>query len=278
MNEALEAKCEQLKTLINEADAIVVGAGAGLSTAAGHTYSGPRFRSVFADFEDKYGFHDCYAGGFYPYSTSEEFWAFWSRNIMLNRYSGPTELYKQLLNALEGKDFFVITTNVDHQFQLAGFPKEKLYYTQGDYGLLQCSKPCCQKTYDNEDLIKRMVEQQQDMRVPSDLLPKCPHCGAPMTTNLRADDKFVQDEGWYAAANRYYDYLQSCEGKKVLYLELGVGFNTPGIIKYDFWRRTYANENATYACVNMGEAYAPQEIEDSSLCINADLAQVITAL
>lgn len=274
----LEAQIDRLGELIEDADAIVVGAGAGLSSAAGHDYTGERFRSIFADFEEKYGFHDCYSGGFHPYETLEEFWAFWSRNIMLNRYSGATDLYKQLHDLLADRNFFVITTNVDHQFQLAGFPKDRLYYTQGDYGLLQCSKPCCQKTYDNEDLMRQMVALQRDMRVPSELVPQCPRCGAPMTTNLRCDSAFVQDKGWYAAAARYRRFLKSCKGKRTLFLELGVGFNTPGIIKYPFMQMTYQNPHATYAVVNKGEAIAAKEIASRALLIDADIAQVVGQL
>lgn len=274
----LKAQIDRLGDLIVGADAIVVGAGAGLSSAAGHDYTGERFRSTFADFEEKYGFHDCYSGGFHPYETLEEFWAFWSRNIMLNRYSGATDLYKQLHDLLAGRNFFVITTNVDHQFQLAGFPKDRLYYTQGDYGLLQCSKPCCQKTYDNEDLMRQMVALQRDMRVPSELVPQCPRCGAPMTTNLRCDDTFVQDEGWYAAAARYRRFLESCKGKRTLFLELGVGFNTPGIIKYSFMQMTYQNPHATYAVVNKREAIAVKEIASRALLIDADIARVVGQL
>lgn len=274
----LKAQIDRLGDLIVGADAIVVGAGAGLSSAAGHDYTGERFRSTFADFEEKYGFHDCYSGGFHPYETLEEFWAFWSRNIMLNRYSGATDLYKQLHDLLADRNFFVITTNVDHQFQLAGFPKDRLYYTQGDYGLLQCSKPCCQKTYDNEDLMRQMVALQRDMRVPSELVPQCPRCGAPMTTNLRCDDTFVQDEGWYAAAARYRRFLESCKGKRTLFLELGVGFNTPGIIKYSFMQMTYQNPHATYAVVNKREAIAVKEIASRALLIDADIARVVGQL
>lgn len=274
----LEAQIDRLGELIEDADAIVVGAGAGLSSAAGHDYTGERFRSIFADFEEKYGFHDCYSGGFHPYETLEEFWAFWSRNIMLNRYSGATDLYKQLHDVLADRNFFVITTNVDHQFQLAGFPKDRLYYTQGDYGLLQCSKPCCQKTYDNEDLMRQMVALQRDMRVPSELVPQCPRCGAPMTTNLRCDSAFVQDKGWYAAAARYRRFLKSCKGKRTLFLELGVGFNTPGIIKYPFMQMTCQNPHATYTVVNKGEAIAAKEIASRALLIDADIAQVVGQL
>ena len=270
---------ERLRGAVDAADVVVVGAGAGLSTAAGLTYAGERFERHFGDFIEKYGFRDMYSAGFFPFPTPEEQWAYWSRHIWCNRYvDPPKDTYAKLLNLLDGKDFFVITTNVDHQFQKAGFPKERLFYTQGDYGLWQCSVPCHDKTYDNYDVVKRMVEGQRDMRVPSELVPYCPVCGKPMAMNLRADDTFVEDEGWRAAAGRYRVFLEANQDGKVLYLELGVGANTPVIIKYPFWRYTNANPQATYACVNYGEAYAHQSIADRSILIDADIDQVLEDL
>lgn len=270
---------EQLRAAIEEADAVVVGAGAGLSTSAGFTYAGERFERLFGDFIAKYGFRDMYSAGFYPFPTPEERWAFWSRFIWCNRYEdAPKDSYAKLLRVLSDKDFFVITTNVDHQFQKAGFPKDRLFYTQGDYGLWQCSKPCHTKTYDNYETVKRMVEEQRDMRVPSELVPHCPVCGRPMSMNLRADGTFVEDDGWHAAAARYLEFLQAHQTGKVLYLELGVGANTPAIIKYPFWRYTYDNPEATYACVNFGEACAAVEIRDRSITIDADIDEVLGAL
>ena len=262
----------RLRTAVDEADAIVVGAGAGLSTAAGFTYAGERFERLFPDFIERYGFRDMYSAGFYRFPTPEEQWAFWSRHIWRNRYEpAPKDTYAKLLQLLDGKDFFVITTNVDHQFQLAGFPKSRLFYTQGDYGLWQCSEPCHEKTYDNYDTVKAMVEQQRDMRVPSELVPHCPVCGKPMSMNLRADETFVEDDGWYEAQERYHRFLERHKGLRVLYLELGVGGNTPGIIKYPFWRYTYDNPNATFACLNYGQAMAAREILDRSILIDADI-------
>lgn len=275
----LNAQIKKLANTIKTADAIVIGAGAGLSASAGFTYSGERFRKYFADFGDKYGFHNMYSGGFYPYETPEEHWAYWSRYIYINRYmDAPEPVYQELLDTVKDKDYFVITSNVDHCFQKAGFDKKKLFYTQGDYGLLQCSVPCCNKTFDNEDIIRQMMEQQKDMRIPSALLPVCPHCGKPLTTNLRADDKFVQDDGWYMAAERYNNFLRTRENTRILYLELGVGSNTPVIIKYPFWNMTSRNKNATYACINYGEAICPKEINHQSICINSDIREIIKAL
>ena len=269
----------RLRAALGEADAVVVGAGAGLSTAAGFTYAGERFERLFADFIERYGFTDMYTAGFYHFPTPEEQWAFWSRHIWCNRYQpAPKNTYAKLLRLLDGKDFFVITTNVDHQFQKAGFPKERLFYTQGDYGLWQCSEPCHQKTYDNYETVKAMVEQQRDLRVPSELMPHCPACGKPMSMNLRADNTFVEDAGWHAAAERYTTYLRAHQSGKVLYLELGVGGNTPGIIKYPFLRYTYDNPQATYACLNFGEAVTAREIQDRSILIDADIDAVLSDL
>ena len=271
-----KAKIEILREWLNTAEAIVIGAGAGLSTAAGFTYGGERFRRYFADFADKYGFRDMYSGGFYPFPSEEIKWAYWSRFINLNRYSCEVgQAYKTLLELVKGRDYFVLTTNVDHQFQKAGFDKQRLFYTQGDYGLWQCGKPCHQKTYDNEETVRKMVKEQRRMLVPSELVPHCPVCGRPMTMNLRSDDTFVEDEGWHQAAGRYEEFLRRHEGMKLLFLELGVGGNTPGIIKYPFWRMTYQNPEAVYACVNYGEAFAPREIADRSICIDEDIGGVL---
>ena len=267
---------EKLKEKFHTADAVVVGAGAGLSAAAGFTYSGERFEKYFSDFRKKYGFEDMYSGGFYPFATPEEHWAYWSRYIFINRYQDtPKPVYENLLKLVADKDYFVITTNVDHCFQKAGFDKKRLFYTQGDYGLFQCSEPCCQETFDNEDVIREMAEQQKDMKIPTELLPVCPHCGKPLTMNLRSDDKFVEDEGWHRAAERYEDFLRTRAGQKILFLELGVGYNTPVIIKYPFWQMTVKNPNAIYACISQGQAICPAEIRHKSICINDDISNTI---
>ena len=270
---------QRLKTALDEADALVIGAGAGLSTSAGFTYDGERFRKYFADFEAKYGFHDMYSGGFYPYATPEEHWAYWSRYILINRYTdAPKPVYENLLRLVRDKDYFVITTNVDHCFQKAGFDKKRLFYTQGDYGLFQCSEPCCRETWDNEAVIRQMVAKQKDMKIPSALVPRCPHCGKPLTMNLRADGSFVEDEGWHEAAGRYANFLRTREGQKILFLELGVGYNTPVIIKYPFWQMTAKNPRATYACINRGEAFCPAEIADRAVCIDGDIGDILARI
>ena len=270
---------KRLKEALDAADVVVIGAGAGLSTSAGFVYTGERFKKHFSDFEAKYGFHDMYSGAFCNYETPEEHWAYWSRFITVNRYVDPPKpIYQKLLVLVKDKDYFIITTNVDHCFQKAGFDKERLFYTQGDYGLFQCSEPCCQETFNNADIIGKMMERQKDMRIPSELLPVCPHCGKPLTMNLRSDDKFVEDKGWHKAAERYENFLRTREGQHTLFLELGVGYNTPVIIKYPFWRLTAENPKATYACINYGEAVCPREIQKQCICIDGDIGEALLQL
>ena len=270
---------ERLKAALQDCDAVVIGAGAGLSTSAGFVYTGERFEQHFSDFAQKYGIQDMYSGGFYPFPTQEEFWAYWSRYIFINRYQdAPKPVYEDLLKLIQDKDYFVITTNVDHCFQKAGFDKKRLFYTQGDYGLFQCSEPCCQETFDNETVIREMFKRQKDMKIPTELLPFCPRCGKPLTMNLRSDNKFVEDEGCHRAAERYENFLHTREGGKILFLELGVGYNTPVIIKYPFWQMTARNPNATYICINQGQAVCPQKIEKRSICMDADIGQVLQSL
>lgn len=269
-------KIGRIKRELNGADAVLIGAGSGLSASAGLTYSGQRFFRYFADFHAKYGITDIYSGGFYPFGTLEEYWAWWSRHIYYNRYEQPPlTVYENLLSLVKDKNYFVITTNVDHCFQKAGFDKKRLFYTQGDYGLFQCSAACHRKTYDNEESVRNMVEAQKDMKIPSEMIPYCPVCGRPMTTNLRSDDKFVQDEGWEEAYRRYRRFLADYGKKRLLLLELGVGANTPVIIKYPFWRIAMNNRQATYVCVNAGEAFAPEEISRQSVCVDGDIGTVL---
>ena len=270
---------QKLFNALQSADAVVVGAGAGLSTAAGFTYAGERFQKHFADFIEKYGFTDMYTAGFYNFPTQEEFWAYWSRHIYFNRYvPAPKPVYDNLLKLVKGKDYFVITTNVDHQFQKAGFDKQRLFYTQGDYGLFQCATPCHQKTYDNEEVITRMVAEQEDMHIPSELVPKCPVCGGKMVPNLRSDSTFVEDEGWHKAAQCYLDFVNGHPKGKVLYWDLGIGANTPTIIKLPFMQMTYKNPEATYATINLGEAFTVEQIKDRSIVIDGDIGEELMKL
>ena len=287
----------KLREALKRADAVIIGAGAGLSTSAGFAYAGERFERYFRDFADKYRFSDMYSGGFYVMRLPpEEQWGFWSRNIYVNRYMDPPKpVYERLLALVRDRDYFVLTTNVDHCFQKAGFDKRRLFYTQGDYGLWQCSEPCHDATYDNAETVRRMVEAQgfviaedgtlklpegvtPKMAVPSELVPRCPRCGKPMSMNLRADDCFVEDEGWRRASERYADFLRRHRNGKVLFLETAVGWNTPGIVKYSFWRMVNEWPDATYACLNYGEAYAPEEIAQKSICINGDVGDILNRL
>lgn len=273
------ANLTRLKTALTDADAIVVGAGAGFSTSAGLQYGGERFLKYFADFGEKYGFSDMYSGAFYPFPTLEEKWAYFSRMIDANRYNEPVgKPYEDLLSLLQDRDYFVITTNADHKFLLAGFDKQRLFYVQGDYGLWQCSVPCRQEVVENKAQVKQMVQGQKDMKIPSELIPYCQHCGEPMTMNLRADDRFVQPEGWYNASRRYADFLAANETRRVLYLELGIGNNTPAIIKYPFWRFTTMNPQATYACLNKDNIDFPAEIAERALGIQGDIGEVFVAM
>jgi NAD-dependent SIR2 family protein deacetylase len=270
---------EKLRKALHKADAVVVGAGAGLSTAAGFTYSGERFQQHFADFINKYGFTDMYSAGFYPFPTEEEKWAYWSRHIYYNRYlPAPKPVYDNLLKLLKDKDYFVITTNVDHQFQKAGFDKQRLFYTQGDYGLFQCATPCHQKTYDNEEVVRRMIAEQMDLRIPSELVPKCPVCGGRMEVNLRSDETFVEDEGWHAASERYADFIRRHLHDNILFLDLGSGGNTPIVFKIPFIKWTMQNPNAIYATVNLGEAFTVDQIKERSIVIDADINDVLNSL
>ncbi len=291
-----DAEVKRLKKALDAADAIVVGAGAGLSTSAGLTYSGARFEKYFFDFAAKYGIADMYSGGFYPFPFAEERWAWWARHIYYNRYVDPPKpVYKDLLGLLKGREYFVITTNVDHQFRRAGLSKERLFYTQGDYGLFQSTDPKNRKTYDNERWVMKAMEAQGfvrdendvfevpadrriSMRIPSELIPKCPDDGSDMTMNLRADDSFLEDEGWHEASANYADFLRNHELGRVLYMEAGVGANTPVIIKFPFWAMTAENPDAVYACLNYKETYAPKRIASQSILIDGDIGEVLAEI
>lgn len=270
---------EMLREAIDNADAILIGAGAGISTSAGLAYTGERFQKNFAAFIAKYHFADMYSATFHPYNTLEEYWGYMSRHIHLNRYAAPIgKPHQKLLHMVKDKDYFIITTNVDHQFQKVGFDKHKLFYTQGDYGLWQCATPCHEQTYDNQKTVMKMLEEQKDLRIPTQLIPHCPKCGKPMTMNLRCDQTFVQDEGWHKAAMRYEDFIRRHLTVKMLYLELGVGGNTPSIIKYPFWQMTARNPDAMYACINLEESICPKEIQKQAICIGEDIAKVLESL
>ncbi len=269
----------KIKSCIKSADAIVIGAGAGLSASAGLMYTGKRFTKNFPDFIKKYNLPDMYSAAFHNYESEEEFWAYFSRHIFLNRYEeAQNDTYKTLLSLVNDKNYFVITTNVDHMFQKNGFNKERLFYTQGDYGLFQCSVPCHDKTYDNKELIIKMLNEQKDMKIPSELIPLCPVCGKEMTTNLRKDNAFVEDDGWHKAMHRYENFMHENMNKNIVFLDLGIGYNTPSIIKYPFWQMTYNNKLATYACINLNDCYTPKDIMPQSILIESDIKKAINDL
>ena len=286
----------RLKEELKTTDAVVIGAGAGLSTAAGLTYSGERFEKYFFDFIERFGITDMYSGGFYPFPDSETRWAWWARHIYFNRYINPPKpVYANLLALVKDRDYFVITTNVDHQFRRAGFDKSRLFYTQGDYGLFQDAQGRGGRTWDNEDWTMLAMEAQGfvrdedgdfqlpedrklSMRLPHELIPVDPKTGRAAAMNLRADDSFVEDAGWHAASANYAAFLKAHESAHMLFLEMGVGGNTPVIIKYPFWVMTAENPKAVYACLNHSAAVCPSLIEDRSICIDGDTGEVLEKL
>ncbi|CAH0435562.1 Sir2 silent information regulator family NAD-dependent deacetylase [Clostridium neonatale] len=273
--ESYGEKISKVAELINKADAIVIGAGSGMSTSAGLTYDGDRFEKLFPEYIKKYGMRDMYSAGFYLFNTQEEKWAYWSRHIYYNRYNvSPGKPYVDLLNMVRDKNYFVITTNVDSQFMISGFQKEKIFAAQGDYGYFQCANACHKKLYYNESIIRKMIEKQIECRIPTELVPKCPVCGGEMEVNLRCDEYFVEDENWNIACERYQKFLNLNSNKNIVFIELGTGMNTPGIIKYPFWKMTKSLPNAYYICINLNEAYAPDEIKERSVCIYGDIAKV----
>ncbi len=270
---------ERLRSAFEKADAVIVGSGSGLSASAGYDFGGERLKRHFSDFVEKYGMTDMYTGCFADFESNEERWAYWSRWAWINRYEPiPKDTHKKLLELLSPKDYFVLTTNIDHTFQRADFPKEKLCYTQGDFGLFQCSKPCHNATYDNYEILKKMVVKEQNMRIPPELIPHCPKCGREMDFNLFWDDTFVRDEGWHTAHDRYEEYLSQHTSDNVLYLELGVGFNSPGVIKFPFWNMAAQNPHAVFASVNLTSPCYPAALKERSIVISADIDSVICDL
>ncbi len=272
-------KFPELMEKIHTADAILMGAGAGLSTSAGLHYSGTRFQTLMPDYIKKYSFTDMYSAAFYPHNSSEAFWGYFSKHIYYNRYHQDwNDCYALLFSLIQDKNYFILSTNADHGFVQHGFDKKRLWYMQGNYGLFQCSLPCQQKTYDNEEEIHAMVSQQKDFKIPTELIPHCPDCGREMTTNLRKDSNFVQDSGWEEGLQRYQDFLNGYKDKKTLFLELGVGYNTPAIIKYPFWQMCHENPQSTYACLNLDDVRCPNEIASRSLCIQGDIRNTLKKL
>lgn len=268
-------RLDKAKKAIDEADYIIIGAGAGLSTAAGIDYTGERFEKYFKDFIEEYGFTDMYSSGFYPFESQEEKWAYWARHVFANRYDvGKTSVYQKLLKLVEDKEYFVLTTNVEHQFWINGFDDERIFATQGDYGLLQCEKACHDRLYPNKEQVFEWVEKTENFRIPSDLVPKCPVCGGNMDLNLRKDSYFVEDAKWHEMNKNYYDFLDNIDGKFV-FLEIGVGFNTPGIIRYPFEQMTYNNSEATLIRLNLDYPQAIPENKDNTISFDENVEEIL---
>ena len=272
--EPYEEQIRSAARYLQEADYVLIGAGAGLSTAAGLTYSGKRFQDNFKEFIEKYGMQDMYSAGFYPFGTEEERWAYWCRHSYVNRIEPPAmPLYEQLFAMVKDKDYFVLTTNVDHQFQKAGFQNERIFATQGDYGRIQCMKGCHPKTYDAVSMFTQMNQAQKDCKISSYMVPRCPVCGGPMAMNLRCDQYFVEDEAWTQAAENYGRYLKQLKKGNVLLLELGVGFNTPSIIRFPFEKLVRENKNVNLVRLNLDEAVIPESFGKRGIGINRDLCE-----
>lgn len=275
MKESLQNRIDKLHSLIQAAECVIVGGGSGLSSAAGLTYSGERFTANFGDFIKRYDLTDMYSAAFYPFKTQEEKWAYWSRHILLNRWQPPAlPLYQTLFELVGDKDYFVITTNVDAQFYKAGFAQDRVFAVQGDYGKLQCAKGCQDTLYDSQNLVRRMVSEQKDCRVPSALVPKCPVCGGEMEVNIRKDLYFVQDKTWYAAKKRYEDFYDRACGKNTVLLELGAGYNTPTIIRFPFERMVYENKGVFLVRMNTQYPEAIPENAAKTLSFGEDISAV----
>lgn len=274
-----EEQIKRAANLVKEADAILIGAGAGLSSAAGIVYGGKRFTDNFSEFIKRYGtsyMRDMYSAGFYPFKTEEERWGYWAKHAYVNRIEPKgLPLYKEVYEMVREKRHFVLTTNVDHQFWKTGFQDENIFATQGDYGLIQCEKGCHAKTYDAVELFLQMNKARKNCQIPTDMVPKCPVCGGPMAMNLRCDQYFVEDEHWNKAAERYEQFLQNIQGKKVVLLELGVGFNTPGIIRYPFEKMMKENKDWSLIRLNLNEAIVPESFGKRAIGINEDIAKSV---
>lgn len=278
--DAYEDQIDRAAKNIRNTDCVIIGAGAGASTAAGIQYGGKRFTDNFAEFIKKYGEHymtDMYAAGFYPYPSEEAKWGYWSKHALMNRFDPPAlPLYTELYDIVKNKEYFVLTTNVDHQFYKAGFDEKRIFATQGDYGKIQCQKACHPKTYDAKDLFRKMDKARRDCLIPSELVPKCPVCGGNMAMNLRCDNYFVEDEAWHEAADRYAGFLEQNKDKKVVLLELGVGFNTPIIIRFPFEKMVRENSSYSLIRMNMDEAVVPESFGKRAIGIGGDMAKAIT--
>lgn len=274
-----EEQIREAAKAIKEAEYVLIGAGAGLSAAAGLTYGGKRFEENFPEFIRKYGMTDMYSAGFYPFSSEEERWGYWSKHVYVNRIQPQAlPLYQKLREIVNAKKYFVLTTNADHQFYKADFGEDKIFATQGDYGLIQCMRGCHPKTYDNIEMMNQMHQARKDCKVPSYMVPRCPVCGGPMNMNLRCDRYFVEDDAWHEAEKHFGEFLDACQKKRTVLLELGIGFNTPTIVRFPFEKLTQKQENMTLIRLNLDEAIVPKSLGERAIGINADMMQSVTDL
>ena len=277
--EEYSSRILQAKQAIKQADYIIIGAGSGLSTAAGLLYSGEKFEKDFREFIEKYHFDNLYSASFYEFKTQEEKWAFFAKMIKLNRYNEkPLKLYQELYEIVKNKEYFVLSTNVDGQFYNSGFDKDKIFEVQGDYSYLQCENACHNKLYNNKELVEKWLRNTKNCKIPSDLVMKCPVCGGNMDMNLRKDANFVQDENWYRQSEKYEDFLSRSKGKNVVLLEIGVGFNTPGIIRFPFERMTAISEKTTLIRINKDYPNPMLEIENKTISFDEDTNKIIEDL
>ena len=277
--EEYNSRIIQAKQAIKQADYIIIGAGSGLSTAAGLLYSGEKFEKDFKEFIEKYHLDNLYSASFYEFKTQEEKWAFFAKMIKLNRYNEKTlKLYQELYEIVKNKEYFVLSTNVDGQFYNSGFDKDKVFEVQGDYSYLQCENACHNKLYNNKELVEKWLRNTKNCKIPSDLVMKCPVCGGNMDMNLRKDANFVQDENWYRQSEKYEDFLSRSKGKNVVLLEIGVGFNTPGIIRFSFEQMTANIEKTTLIRINKDYPNPMLEIENKTISFDEDTNKIIEDL
>ena len=223
----------------------------------------------------KYGFTDLYSSSFYDFETEEEKWAYFAKHIYFacTGMEG-TKLYKNIYEAIKDKEYFVITTNVDDQFYKSGFDKNKIFRVQGSYRYIQCSKACHDKLYDDTEMVKDMIKAtDKELKIPSSLVPICPVCFEYMEPNLRKDEYFVEDENWHKQSMAYRDFLERNKDKKLLLLEFGVGFNTPGIIRYPFEKLTKVHEKWKLVRFNK-ELKCFADLKDRFVGITQDLNSI----
>ena len=277
LNQTTTTEAEQLAALIQESDAIVVGIGAGMSAADGFLYIGERFEHAFPDFIEKYQLLDMLQASLYDFEDWEEYWAFQSRFVALNYLDQPLGAsYVYLRELLAQKPHHIITTNADNAFAIAGYDSNNVFHIQGEYALWQCSNHCHQQTYRDDAKIRQMIAEQTNMRIPSELIPRCPKCNAPFEINKRNEEKgMVEDADFHAQAKRYHAFLDAHSKGKVLYLEIGVGHTTPQFIKHPFQQRVAENPDALFVTLNHKHYRIPLAIRPQTVQFTGHIAELI---